>query len=192
MKRPRRALGPPCTGFRGGNAGNVVSGPFWSPAPDPPPSLGRSGPPRSPEPPRSHRSAPDAGCTRWKPETRAIPATNEDAKPPSSSTLRPNPRARRDTHARRRALGPDVPAGRWACLRRRQRPPDVSRCLHLNRLAGERYGGASPATPEPALTNVWGCGRRRAAVAVGPGRRAVVRASRYKACLQQHQQQQRQ
>lgn len=103
--RPARAFG--------GNCEQVVPGPFPSPASDPPRSLGLSAPPRSPEPPRSHKRAPDAGCTRCEPGTRAIAATNEDAKPPWESAPA---QTREPGVIRMRAggggvLGPDVPAG---------------------------------------------------------------------------------
>lgn len=103
--RPARAFG--------GNCGQVVSGPFPSPASDPPRSLGLSAPPRSPEPPRSHKRAPDAGCTRCEPGTRAIAATNEDAKPPweSAPAQTREPGVYACAQGAGGALGPDVPAG---------------------------------------------------------------------------------
>lgn len=69
----------------------------------------------------------------------------------------------------------------------RQRLKEVSRCMHLNRLAGGENGGVTPATQESALTNVWDCELLGVAAAAGPGSCPVVPAARSEAFLQQQQ-----
>lgn len=113
-----------------------------------------------------------------------LPQRNEESKPLVTDHL---PAPARTVKMRVRKTGQALGPGEQAGGRMRQRLKGVSRCIILNRLAGDENGGVSPATQESALTNVWDCGRLGVAAASGPGSCSVVPAARSEAFLQQQQ-----